>query len=143
MRKLDPKEVSKKAVKLFKEKGYMWSEAVFSAVAENLLSEIPVNLASCFGGGIGGKKHLCGAIAGAILALGIKYGRKNLTKEEKLKAFSASSKLYEKFKETFYSVECWELTNCEQDEKKRKQEICPKYVEKATFLAVEIINEEG
>lgn len=36
----------------------------------------PMRIATCFGGGIGrSKEELCGALAGAVLALGLAYGR--------------------------------------------------------------------
>ena len=54
-----PEEISKKATTLFKEGGWSCSEAVFLAVA---LNDVPANLATCFGGGIGGKRHLCGTL---------------------------------------------------------------------------------
>ena len=140
MNMYNPEEISKKAVTLFKDGGWNCAEAVFLAIAENLLDEVPVNLASCLGGGIGGKRHLCGALSGAILSLGITHGRKEPFEEGRLRAYKASKEIYEKFQKTFHSTECWELTNCEQDKRKRKQEICPKYVEKAALFAAEIIN---
>ncbi len=52
------------------------SQAVFSAFATELglESSVALQIASAFGGGIGRTGQTCGAVTGALMALGLKYG---------------------------------------------------------------------
>lgn len=59
------------------EEGYNCAQAVLYAFREDLqLDENDaLKLACGFGAGMGRKEEVCGAVTGAILALGCKYGR--------------------------------------------------------------------
>lgn len=61
-----------KAVQLFNS-GYNCSQAVFAAFSEPAILEQPAALkaASGFGGGIARSGNLCGAVTGAIMAIGL------------------------------------------------------------------------
>ncbi len=62
------------------EEGWLCSEAVLQALAEalNVSSELIPRIATGFAAGIGRSGEVCGAVSGAILGLGLKYGRNNL-----------------------------------------------------------------
>ena len=38
-------------------------------------SDVAPRIASCFGGGMSGTRHTCGLVTGALMAIGLKYGR--------------------------------------------------------------------
>jgi C_GCAxxG_C_C family probable redox protein len=65
----------KRAAALF-EQGYNCSQSVLAAFAPELgLPEATaLKLAAPFGGGIARSGELCGAVSGAIMALGLRYG---------------------------------------------------------------------
>ena len=57
--------------------GYSCAQSVFYAFCEDLGVEedTALKLACGFGGGMGRKGEICGAVSGGILALGARYGR--------------------------------------------------------------------
>ena len=60
-------------------KRYYCSQAVLAAFAEELgmTKKQALRVAACFGGGMC-KAEVCGACTGALMALGLKYGMKQL-----------------------------------------------------------------
>jgi len=75
--------------------GYNCSETVFEAVLGELDLGLPpemLRLATGFGGGVGLYGDSCGAITGAVLAVGAVHGRRGLPKGESKEAVAAASK---------------------------------------------------
>lgn len=59
------------------EKGFNCAQAVFAPYGEEcgLDPETALKLAAGFGAGIGSMGETCGAVSGAVMAIGLKYGR--------------------------------------------------------------------
>lgn len=82
----------KEALELF-ELGYNCSQAIVIAYGKDfgIEKETAIKLASSFGAGLAGTGEVCGAIVGASIILGMKYGNvsnihvRNLIKKFKLK----------------------------------------------------------
>ena len=75
--------------------GYNCSETVFEAVLGEMDLDLPpeaVRLATGFGGGVGLYGDSCGAITGAVLAVGAVHGRRSLPEGESKEAVAAKSK---------------------------------------------------
>ena len=102
---------SQKAQELFYA-GYNCAQAVFCAFAEDMGLDLDTaaRLASSFGGGLGRLRELCGALAGAELALGMLRGYSDLT-DPALKAehYARVRELAERFREKNGSYLCREL----------------------------------
>ncbi len=64
-----------KSVELFGQ-GYMCSQAVFAAFSEDygVTEKQALQIGACFGGGMN-KGEVCGACTGALMVLGMKYGK--------------------------------------------------------------------
>ena len=77
---LTKKETVKRAVQ-FAEKGFLCSEAVLLALSEaqNITSEIIPRIATGFGAGIGRHGEVCGALSGAVMGLGLRFGRSQVS----------------------------------------------------------------
>ena len=74
--------------------------------------ELAIKLASGFGGGIGHQGETCGAVTGAIMAIGLKYG--GTRDEDSLeKTYGLIAKFLEKFKARHGSTFCRELLDCD------------------------------
>lgn len=73
---LSKEETIKYAVR-FVEKGFLCSEAVLSALSQtlNIESDIIPKIATGFGAGISRLGEVCGAFSGAIMGLGLQFGR--------------------------------------------------------------------
>lgn len=128
------------------------SQAVFATFATEagLDEELALKIATQFGGGAR-KGEMCGAVSGALMVLGLKYGHchaKNA--EEKGKAYQISEEFMNRFIEKKGTVVCRELLGYDlsktEDMKKIKElnlfkTTCPEMIRCATEIVDEMINE--
>jgi C_GCAxxG_C_C family probable redox protein len=142
---------SEQAVERFR-KGFNCSQAVLSSYGEQfgLECDKAFKVATGFGGGMrmGGT---CGAVSGAFMVLGLKYG--NTTAEDKkakAKTYTKVEEYTNRFKVRNDSVTCRELLGCdlttpegmkEAKDKGLFSTICPKIVQDAVEILEEIMNE--
>lgn len=66
-------------------------------------------IATAFGGGIGGTGATCGAVVGAVMAIGLRHGRRDATVRDG-KAYGLTQELRRRFEETMDTIECRKLT---------------------------------
>jgi C_GCAxxG_C_C family probable redox protein len=140
---------AEKAVEVFKE-GLSCSQAVFGAYCERfgLDKKQAYKISSGFGGGM----HLdqtCGAVTGAFMVIGLKYGRIRADDvEAKMKTIKMVNEFAKKFKERHGSISCTDLIGCNVstlegfEEAKKKdlfKQLCPKYVKSAAEILEEIL----
>lgn len=87
-----------------------------------------------FSGGIAGKRDLCGAVAGAIVALSASFGRKNINGDEaKNRWFCAN--FYQRFVESLGTTSCQAIRSFQANG-------CRIAVEMATKIALDVLGEE-
>ena len=98
------KDYGEEAAALFAT-GLNCAQAVFCAFAADfgLDAETAAKLASGLGGGVGRMREVCGAVTGATLALGMKFGPDKAAVYSKVQEFAA------RFKAEFGSLVCREL----------------------------------
>lgn len=76
-------------------------------------------IASLFGGGVAGQGEICGAVTGAIFALGLKYGRENDSQSHE-EARNRTRDLCQAFQKDYGHLRCSDLTfRMEPDERKK------------------------
>jgi C_GCAxxG_C_C family probable redox protein len=136
-----------KAAATFKE-GFSCSQAVLGTYCERfgLDKKQAYKISTGFGGGM----HLdqtCGAVTGAFMVIGLKYGRTRADDlEAKMKTAAMVVDFAKRFKERHGSITCTELLGCnistqEGFEEAKKKDLfkqtCPKYV----ISAAEILDE--
>lgn len=121
------------------------SQAVFTSFATELgLDEkLALKMATQFGGGAR-KGEMCGAVSGALMVLGLKYGHCHADDmDEKGKAYQIAENFMNQFIEKQGSVVCRELLGYDisktEDMEKIKElnlfkTICPKMIRYATEL---------
>jgi C_GCAxxG_C_C family probable redox protein len=88
------------------------SQSVFAAFAPELGLSVDNSLkvACAFGAGMGRQQQTCGAVTGALMALGLKYGKGiNDNNEKKEQTFAMTEVLIDKFAQMHGSVNCCEL----------------------------------
>lgn len=92
------------AEQYFKE-GCNCSQAVFCAYAGDFGIDLPLakRLSSGLGGGVGRMREVCGAVSGAALVLGLKYG------EDKVAVYPRVQDFCGKFQRECGSIVCREL----------------------------------
>jgi C_GCAxxG_C_C family probable redox protein len=140
--------LSEKAASLFQE-GYNCAQSVLLTMFEhwNGKDEVIPRIATGFGGGIGRCGSVCGALAGGVMALGIKYGTNEPSLEKRLKAYELVQKFYKQFEKQHRSVLCRELIGYdlsvpeELEEARRArifEEKCANFVRKAVETLIEL-----
>jgi C_GCAxxG_C_C family probable redox protein len=143
-----------RAVALFKE-GFSCSQAVLAAYGEqfDLKQEFALRIAGAFGGGMGRMGETCGAVTGAIMVIGLKFG---CTTAGDLKArenaYAVVREFVQRFKGRNISVLCRDLLDCDistpEGMKRAKEEglikqSCPKFVKDAAEILDQLIEQQG
>lgn len=95
--------------------GFSCSQAVLAAYAPELgLDEqAALRIASGFGGGMGCMAQTCGAVTGAFMVLGLKYGPANADREAKEAIYARVRQFAERFKARNGSADCRDLLSCD------------------------------
>ena len=133
------------------ENGYACSQAVLSTLSPDLGldEETALKVASAFSGGMARHGEVCGALTGALMVLGLKFGSPTNTDEEDA-VRTASQELMRRFEAENGSLLCRDLLGYtlivpKELEKARESGVfqtrCPLFVQSATELAKEIIND--
>lgn len=128
--------------------GFDCSQVVLSSVAEELgIDDITAKkVASGFGGGMF-CGSTCGAVTGALMAIGLKYGHSMPnTPEVKEKNIAKIAEFKEKFAEKYDSVICKELlgydiTNPEDLKKINEKELLTKFCPKLVSDVIDTLKE--
>lgn len=92
--------------------GFNCSQSVLSVFAEDfgLTKDSCLRLASPFGSGIARMQETCGAITGALMVIGLKYGKgENGAEADKANAYKLSQQFISEFKELHHSICCLDL----------------------------------
>lgn len=133
--------------------GFNCSQAVFTAFATDygIAEETALKIATQFGGGAR-KGEMCGAVSGALMVLGLKYGHFNMNApEEKRTAYKKAEEFMDRFIEKKGTVVCRELLGYDvskpEDMEKIKeldlfQSTCPKMIQCATEIVEQMLKEE-
>ncbi len=138
------------AASLFK-KGFRCSQAILSTygIQFGLDQELALKLASPFGAGMGSLGNTCGAVTGAFMVIGLKYGNSKVGEmKKKEKAYEITKEFVEKFKSRNGTIMCKELLNCDIStfegrnkaiEEKLFIEICPNLVRDSAEILEEFL----
>ena len=128
------------------------SQAVFTTFATEMGidEELALKIATQFGGGAR-KGEMCGAVSGALMVLGLKYGHCHSDNaEEKAKAYQISEDFMNRFIQKNGTVVCRELLGYDLSEPEDMEKIielnlfkttCPEMIRCATEIVDEMINE--
>lgn len=144
-------EIVDKALSYFRS-GYNCAESMLLAIAKDALgtdSDLIPKIATGFGGGISRQGYVCGAVSGAVMGFGLKYGR-NSPEELRAKTYNRVVKFYRRFLEKFGSVVCKELSGCDLSTKEgirkfREENVheqkCSHFVSGAIEIFMSLIDE--
>ncbi len=144
-------DIKEKAVFLKKE-GFTCASAVFSVFAPSLgVDEIAaLKIGDGFGGGMR-FGSVCGAVAGAIMVISLKYGRTIADDEDsKQQVCQLVEQLRERFKSLHGHLDCQELLGLNPNtpegnaeaERKGLFDNCPKFVEDCVAILQELPAEQ-
>jgi C_GCAxxG_C_C family probable redox protein len=108
--------------------------------------ESALRIAGGFGGGMGRLGEVCGAVSGAFMVIGLKYGKShpdNDESETKEKAYALVYEFADRFRAHHGSILCRELLGCDIStpegqaqarEKGMFSNLCPKLVQNAVEI---------
>jgi C_GCAxxG_C_C family probable redox protein len=150
---LSRKETAKLAED-YAEQGFLCSESVLLALSkcEGVSNNLIPQIATGFGGGIGRTGEVCGAISGAILGLGLKFGRSTVPrKPDTRRPYWFSTELLTRFKARFGSLRCRDLLGLDlsrEEDAQRYKDLklwearCRGFVTEACSLAYDLLRSE-
>ncbi len=72
-------------------------------------SELIPRIATPFGGGIGGRGEVCGAVVGSVMAIGLKYGREESSQPSE-EAYALAQEFCHRFEQETGHLYCRDLT---------------------------------
>ncbi|MCP5103858.1 MAG: C_GCAxxG_C_C family protein [bacterium] len=145
--------MKKKSAARFEE-GFCCSQAVLVTYAEhwNLDPDVFLKIADAFGAGIGGMAATCGAVTGAIMAIGLKHGRTHPDDDDaKHKTRTLVKEFVKQFKERRGTLECKHLLDIDisvpegmqlAEEKGLFDTFCPKLIEDAVDILEKLLPEK-
>ena len=128
------------------------SQAIFTTYAKELgiEEETALKIATQFGGGAR-KGELCGAVSGALMVLGLKYGHCHGDDvAEKIRAYEIATEYMNRFIKKYKTVVCRELLGYDLSkpedmavikEKNLFKTTCPQMIASATLILEEMIEE--
>lgn len=118
------------------------------AESQNIQSEFIPKIATGLCSGMARTGHVCGAVTGAIMAISLVSGRS--TPDEELgRNYAMVQELIDSFENEFGTIHCRQLLDCDlqtpegqkQFKEHNKIEQCLTYAEKATEIAMTLIEE--
>jgi C_GCAxxG_C_C family probable redox protein len=138
-----------KARKLFSGKNNCAQSVMKAILSEKKMDFNQVTpLTAGFGGGVSHEGSVCGAVSGAIAALGVLNTKRfDDVIEHKEATYSSAEELIRRFKATHGSILCDDLTGIVMSDPKARsiaqkdgtfERACPNYVETAVRIALEI-----
>jgi C_GCAxxG_C_C family probable redox protein len=131
--------------------GFNCSQAILSAFSQqfDLPVEMALRIAAPFGAGIGRMGRTCGAVSGAFMVIGLKYG--NVWAEDQIskeKAYQVARLFAERFQARLGSLECRELLGYDLSKPEELQLIremglfqirCPELVRASVEVLAELV----
>lgn len=120
--------MKKKASILFRD-GFNCAQAVFAACnsIKKLDDGLAGKIACAFGGGVARKGHICGAVSGALMAIGAKYGSSEPSdRNAKENTYALSNVFIMEFEKKHGSIMCKKLLGCDISTKKGLEQIARK-----------------
>jgi C_GCAxxG_C_C family probable redox protein len=143
-------DLSELAVARFRE-GCNCSQAVFSTYAEALGMdrETALKVAAGFGGGMGRMAETCGAVTGAMMAIGLKHGTAEVQDTEaREKIYGLVRRFADEFRAKHGALDCRELLGCDIStaegrqqarERNTHEDVCPQLVRDAAEVLEKVL----
>ncbi len=133
--------------------GFNCCQSVLLAYCQefDLDSQVASRLSTGFGGGMGRMAGVCGAVTGAFMVLGLKYGKMRAEDNEpKEKSYKLVRKFAEKFEARNDSIACKDILGYDistpQGLRTAREEalfskLCPKFVQDAAEILEEMLRD--
>ena len=136
------------------EAGFSCSQSIVAAFGPEMGLErtLALRVAAAMGGGLARSGETCGAVSGALMVIGLKYGRIEADDEEsKEKTYQLGAEFLERFRSQAGSTVCKELLGYDVSDPEQRRlgkekgisaSVCPRLVQDAAEILEEILQEE-
>ena len=140
-----------KASSYFKS-GFNCAESTLLAIAKDAFeieNDLVPKIATGFGGGISRQGYICGAVSGAVMGFGLKYGR-NSPDELRAHTYNRVVEFLKRFQKRFGSIKCKELSGCDLStiegirkfrEENVHEHVCSHFISGAIEILMNLIDE--
>jgi C_GCAxxG_C_C family probable redox protein len=134
--------------------GFLCSQALLSTygVKYGIGRETALKVSAAFGGGISRMGKTCGAVTGALMVIGLKYGRVDAKDQAaREKTYGAALQFAARFSGRHGSIRCkdllgYDLSKPEEYARARDEKLfhtaCPQFVRDAAKILEEILKDE-
>lgn len=140
------------AAEALHQQSFNCSQAVFAALAEPLGVDrsLALKITSPFGGGIARTGATCGAVTGALMALGLKFGFSEADPQAKDRVYALAREYLRRFQEQYGAVDCRilidaDLSTPEGLQKARELDVfrtqCSQFISGSVAIAAEMLFE--
>ncbi len=131
--------------------GHSCSQAVFSAFAvpSGMDESLALKITCPFGGGMARMGEVCGAVTGAFMVIGIKFGRADVEDEQARDAtYSAVEEFIRLFKKRHDVIRCRDLLGIDPSDSQQKEQenqgglldtLCTRIVRDAAEIVCQIV----
>jgi C_GCAxxG_C_C family probable redox protein len=135
-------------------RGFNCAQSVLYAFCEEygMSREEALKVSCAFGAGMGRMAETCGAVSGALMAIGLKYGMyREGDQAAKEKTYALAQEFARRFRERNSTTVCRELLGCdigtpegmnEFKEKGLHSALCTKFVRDAAEIASDILDRQ-
>ena len=98
---MTPKEMRKKAIVMLAVQKFHCSQAITAVGQEKLGkgNDEVIRAMGAFGGGLGGNGEVCGAVAGGLAVLGLRYSRAHQEEKEDPRMWADAEELVRRFRD--------------------------------------------
>lgn len=143
----------------FEAKGYFnqhynCAQSTFAPFAKRLDMDLDLafKITTPFGGGMGHAGQICGAVSGALMAIGLVFGITEYDQEQKYACYDLARAFQARFKTMHGSLTCpgllgWDIGNPQELAHVREEDLfhtlCPKLVGDAARIAAALINDKA
>lgn len=146
----DNRQKQRKSASFLYKDGFRCCQAVLLSFAGqfDLNPEIATRIATGFGGGVSRLGEMCGAVTGAVMAIGLKFGQTNKEDEKGREiTYYYVEEFIDQFKTRNASINCKELIGLDLNtpeglkrcrDEKINEKVCKKFVEDAEEILTKI-----
>ena len=140
------------AASTFKQ-GFNCSQAVFCAFADEcgIDRTLGLRVAGAFGGGMARTGETCGAVTGALMVIGMKYGKVRVEDDQaKLKTYEVARRFMERFTDRHGHLKCRDLLGYDLStpegrravaERRLHETLCVKLVQDAAGILEQVLEQ--
>ncbi|MFW5713074.1 MAG: C-GCAxxG-C-C family protein [Brevefilum sp.] len=147
--RFDPNQLALEAREFFGQH-YNCAQSSFAPFARHLGMDLDLafKIATPFGGGMGHAGQICGAVSGALMAIGLARGITEYDQEQKYACYDLAKTFQERFKTLHGELTCpgllgWDIANPHELSQVREEDLfhtlCPKLVGDAARIAGELL----